>query len=84
MRWTGLRVGELIHLEFDCIRTDHRANRFIKVPLGKLYNERLVPIDEAAYQLITKLQKAATRKATASFSSPRPGGRPDTRSTAQN
>jgi site-specific recombinase XerD len=36
MRHTGLRIGELCALEYDCVRSDPRGNRFLKVPLGKL------------------------------------------------
>jgi site-specific recombinase XerD len=56
MRQTGLRIGELASLEYDCVRLDPNNNRFLKVPLGKLDNERLVPITDQTYQLIQKLQ----------------------------
>lgn len=56
MRNTGLRIGELRSLEPKCIRTDFNGNRFLKVPLGKLDNERLVPIDDETFNLIGELQ----------------------------
>jgi len=56
MRRTGIRCGELRSLEYHCIRTDHLENKFLKVPLGKLNNERLVPIEEDTVALIAKLQ----------------------------
>ena len=56
MRRTGIRSGELRSLEYHCIRTDHLKNTFLKVPLGKLNNERLVPIEEDTVALIGKLQ----------------------------
>lgn len=56
MRHTGLRIGELMSLEQNCIRNDYNGNRFLKVPLGKLDNERLVPLTDAALALIEKLQ----------------------------
>jgi site-specific recombinase XerD len=52
LRKTGLRVGELINLSFDCIGTDYQGRCFLKVPLGKLHNERLVPLDDATVQLV--------------------------------
>lgn len=55
MRNTGLRIGELISLEIDCVRTDLQGNRFLKVPLGKLHNERLVPLDPETVNLIERL-----------------------------
>ncbi len=51
-RRTGLRIGELINLEFDCIRTDCQGRRFLEVRPGKSNNERLVPLDDAAVELV--------------------------------
>jgi site-specific recombinase XerD len=62
MRNTGLRVGELMSLELNCVREDYNGNRFLKVPLGKLDNERLVPIDDETFNLIGKLQHRGRRK----------------------
>jgi site-specific recombinase XerD len=61
MRNTGLRIGELVTLELDCLRTDLQANFFLKVPLGKLYNERLVPLDAPMVELVHKLQRTGRR-----------------------
>ena len=57
MRNTGLRIGELISLDWDCIRTDLNNRHFLKVPLGKLNNERLVPLDDKTHQLVLRLQE---------------------------
>jgi site-specific recombinase XerD len=60
MRRTGLRIGELRSLAFHCIRADQQ--RFLlKVPLGKLNNERLVPLDADSIELIRRLQRAEPR-----------------------
>ena len=59
---SGVRVGELSALTFDCIRQDDLGNTFLKVPLGKMNSERLVPLDERTRALIEKLRE---------------GGRPD-------
>jgi site-specific recombinase XerD len=56
MRWTGIRIGELRLLSFDCIKTDIHGHKFLKVPLGKLNNERLVPLDEKTVRLIKTIQ----------------------------
>lgn len=56
MRRTGIRVGELASLERNCIRSDNKDRRFLKVPLGKLDNERLVPIDDDTFELVQQLQ----------------------------
>lgn len=60
-RKTGIRIGELIGLQFDCIRTDFHGRQFLKVPLGKLNNERLVPLDDATVNLIEKLRRRGHR-----------------------
>jgi site-specific recombinase XerD len=56
-RKAGLRIGELIDLQYDCIRTDFQGRQFLKVPLGKLNNERLVPMDDATVKLVDNLRK---------------------------
>jgi len=56
MRHTGLRIGELLALDYDCIRVDHQGHHLLKVPLGKLNTERLVPLTEAAIRLIRRIQ----------------------------
>jgi site-specific recombinase XerD len=57
MRNTGLRVGELSGLTIDCVRKDELGNTFLKVPLGKLNNERLVPMDEGTLAVVEGLQR---------------------------
>jgi len=64
MRFTGLRVGELINLEFNCLQYSHDNNLFLKVPLGKLNNERLVPIDNTTLAVIKKLQRGRPKTVT--------------------
>jgi site-specific recombinase XerD len=61
MRNTGLRIGELMGLERDCVRLDHVGNRFLKVPLGKLNNERLVPLDDSTHRLVQRLRRSGPR-----------------------
>ncbi len=56
MRNTGMRIGELIRLEYGCLRSDPRGNTFVKVPLGKLNNDRVVPVDAEIAGLVKKLQ----------------------------
>ena len=67
MRKTGLRIGELRSLEKECMRSDHLGNRFLKVPLGKLNSERLVPIDNSILVLISKLKGSDDRAVGKTF-----------------
>lgn len=64
MRNTGLRIGELRSLGYDCLRMDERGRRFIKVPLGKLQSERLVPIDHSTLEIIERLRATDTSNRT--------------------
>lgn len=64
MRRTGLRIGELRRLERDCVRVDHSGGHFLKVPLGKMNNERLVPLDPTTLSAITELQSQARDQAS--------------------
>jgi integrase len=57
MRRTGLRIGELRNLEYHCVRAEERRP-LLKVPLGKLNTERLVPLDATSVELIRRLQSA--------------------------
>jgi site-specific recombinase XerD len=55
MRRSGMRIGELARLEPRCLDEDLRGNVFVKVPLGKLDNERLVPLDDETRQVAERL-----------------------------
>jgi site-specific recombinase XerD len=59
MRRTGLRIGELRQLDRDCVRVDHSGGHFLTVPLGKMNNERLVPLDPATLDAVVELQAQA-------------------------
>ena len=61
MRRTGVRSGELLNLEYACLRGDPQRHRYLKVPLGKMYNERLVPLDPETVALVQWLQRHGTR-----------------------
>lgn len=60
MRRTGLRIGELRSLAFHCLRADQQR-ALLKVPLGKLNTERLVPLDADTVELIRHLQRSGPR-----------------------
>lgn len=59
MRRTGLRIGELRRLKKDCVRVDHNGGHFLKVPLGKMNSERLVPLDPKTLEAVSELQSKA-------------------------
>lgn len=71
MRKTGLRLGELIALDYDCVRADLHDRRFLKVPLGKLDSERLVPMDDRTIALVRRLQRMGSRRRSWLLESPK-------------
>jgi site-specific recombinase XerD len=51
-RACGLRIGELLDLELDCVHQVPDHGSWLKVPLGKLDTERMIPIDAEILDLI--------------------------------
>jgi site-specific recombinase XerD len=45
LRGTGIRLGELLDLELDCVWDSPSHGSWLKVPIGKLGTERTVPLD---------------------------------------
>ena len=70
-RATGLRIGELVDLELDCVHEISGQGAWLKVPLGKLDTERMVPLDEETVALIDRI--AATRSPGRPLPHPRTG-----------
>lgn len=58
LRLTGLRISELINLAPACTITTARNETFLKVPLGKMDNERLVPLSSEAMRIIQDLRES--------------------------
>jgi integrase len=74
-RACGLRIGELLDLELDCVHEIPGNGAWLKVPLGKLDTERMIPLDDESVALIDRI--VATR------SGGRPLPHPRTRRHAQ-
>jgi integrase len=54
-RACGLRIGELVDLELDCVHEVPGQGAWLKVPLGKLDTERMVPLDDETVALIDRI-----------------------------
>jgi integrase len=54
-RATGVRIGELVDLELDCVHEVPGAGAWLKVPLGKLDTERMVPLDPETVDLVDRI-----------------------------
>ncbi len=71
LRATGLRIGELIDLELDCVHEVAGQGAWLKVPLGKLDSERMVPLDEETVVVLDRI--AANRSPGRPLRHPRTG-----------
>lgn len=54
-RATGLRIGELRDLELNCVHQIAGHGAWLKVPLGKLASERMVPLDDETLAVIDRI-----------------------------
>ena len=54
-RACGLRIGELLDLELDCVHEIPGQGAWLKVPLGKLDTERMVPLDEETVDIVDRV-----------------------------
>ncbi|AWZ22787.1 MULTISPECIES: tyrosine-type recombinase/integrase [Rhodococcus] len=74
-RACGLRIGELLDLELDCIHEIPGQGSWLKVPLGKLDSERMIPVDEEVLTLVDRI--TATRSPGRPLRHPRTGAPAD-------
>lgn len=56
LRYTGMRVGELLKMPYHCLYKQQDGRYAIKVPLGKLNNERLIPLTDEITKLVQSIQ----------------------------
>jgi len=70
-RACGLRIGELLDLELDCVHEVPAQGSWLKVPLGKLATERMVPLDAEIVELLDRI--VATRSRGRPLRHPRTG-----------
>jgi integrase len=70
-RWSGARRGEIRRLSVDCLDHYPDGTPRLHIPVGKTYQERLVPIHEEAAVAIRALQ--ALRKGERGFTDPKTG-----------
>lgn len=54
-RACGLRIGELVSLELDCVNEIAGQGAWLKVPLAKLDSERMVPLDAETVALVDRI-----------------------------
>ncbi len=67
LRGTGMRIGECLSLPVDSLRDFGQNQWAIRIPLGKLHNERWVPVDEdtcRSFRRILSVRSSAARTQT--------------------
>ncbi len=62
LRATGMRVGELLDLELDCLIDFAGHGTWIRVPLGKLGTERTVPLEQPTLESLDAWMAARGRQ----------------------
>lgn len=81
LRATGMRIGECLNLATDCLHPLGQGQWALKVPLGKLHNERWLPVDEDTRKIIDQilpsrsLASATERVGRTDLLFPKPKGR---------
>ncbi len=70
-RATGLRLGELLDLQLVCVHQIDGHGAWLKVPLGKLNTERMVPLDDETLVVLDRI--AARRTPGRALPHPRTG-----------
>jgi len=66
-RWSGARRDEIRRLEVDCLDTYPDGTPRLRIPAGKTYQERLVPLHEEAAAAIRTLQTHRDGEPTRGF-----------------
>lgn len=69
LRFTGMRVGEMIALPLNALEPSERNSCSLRVPLGKTRTERLIPLSARAASLVQHLldQRGCRKKVPARF-----------------
>jgi integrase len=55
-RWSGARRGEIQLLELDCLDTYPDGTARLRIPAGKTFTERMIPLNDEAAQAIRHVQ----------------------------
>jgi integrase len=62
LRATGMRVGELLDLELDCLVDFAGHGTWLRVPVGKLGTERTLPLDPSTLEALDTWMSARGRQ----------------------
>jgi site-specific recombinase XerD len=79
LRYSGMRIGELLQLPIDCLRHLGEQQWALHVPVGKLHTERWVPVDGQVRDLharLVRLRQSCAAAASSNFLLPQSRGHP--------
>lgn len=57
LRLTGMRVGEMRDLELDCLKSLGNNQYLLRIPIGKLHTERVIPVTPEVAHIIQRIIK---------------------------
>ena len=57
LRYTGLRISELRNLDLQSLKELPNGQWTLHVPLGKLHNERIIPVDESTAVIFERIKE---------------------------
>ncbi len=55
LRYTGMRIGEMRSLPLNAMEPSGHETFSLRVPVGKTYAERIIPLDERTVELIRRI-----------------------------
>ena len=55
LRYTGMRIGEMRALPLNAMQSSGPDTFSLRVPVGKTYSERLLPLDERTVELVRRI-----------------------------
>lgn len=57
LRKTGMRIGELRDLDINCLEKTDTGEYVLRVPIGKLHDDRIIPVDFETVEIINRIIK---------------------------
>jgi len=64
LRYTGLRINDLVKLDYQPVHSDDDGNKYIRAYANKLDKEYIIPIDHITAEVISTLQEHAREYST--------------------
>ena len=55
LRYTGMRIGEMRALPLNAMEASDPGTFTLRIPIGKTYSERLIPLDARAVDLVQRI-----------------------------